>query len=238
MDPVFFVGAGPGDPDLITVRGRDLLARADLLVYTGSLINPALIDLSPAPIKQDSWGMDLPGIVDILERSWRDGLCVVRLHSGDPSFYGAIIEQIEVLHERGIPTVVVPGVSSMNAAAAALQIQLTLKGVSESVIITRPAGTTLEEDDIPALSSHAATMVIFLGSGKIAEIANKVRCAPSTPAAVVYHASWPDQKVLRGTVGTIAELAESAGIERSALLIIGGVLDPANPSHRRSDLYS
>jgi precorrin-4/cobalt-precorrin-4 C11-methyltransferase len=133
---------------------------------------------------------------------------------------------------------VVPGVSSLFAAAAALQAQLTLGGVADTVIITRPAGATLKEDEIESLSLHKATIAVFLGTGMLEEVTAKLRCPPDTPAAVVYHASWPDQEVVRGTVQDIAARARAAGIERTALLLIGGVLDPARSGHRRSVLYS
>lgn len=238
MKGVFFVGAGPGDPDLITVRGLRLLEHADVLIYTGSLVNRELVDLSRAKVKLDSHGMKLGEIVDVMVRHVRSGDSVVRLHSGDPSLYGAIIEQMQALETAGVTFQVIPGVSSMFAAAAALGIQLTLGGVADTVIVTRPAGATLKEDEIEALSLHRATLVIFLGTEHLEEVCAKVRCPPDTPAAIVYHASWPDQKVLRGTVADIAAKARAAGIERTALLVIGGVLDPEHRGHRRSQLYS
>jgi len=163
---------------------------------------------------------------------------VVRLHSGDPSIFGAIVEQIEGLRARGIEVEIVPGVSSMNAAAAALQTQLTLKDVAEALIVARPAGKTLESDEIRELSRHRATLVIFLGTERMEEVLSRVACPPSTPAAVVYHASWPDEKVVTGTVADVAGKARAAGITRTALLIIGGVVDPASSERRRSVLYS
>jgi precorrin-4/cobalt-precorrin-4 C11-methyltransferase len=235
---VYFVGAGPGDPDLITVKGLDLLRRADVLIYTGSLVNPALVDRTGADIRVDSHGMKLEEMVDLMVRHAKEGRRVVRLHSGDPSLYGAIVEQMDLLADHGIETVVVPGVSSLFGAAAALKTQLTLGGVSETLIVTRPAGATLERDDIAALSQYQATMVIFLGTEKFEEILSKVRYPRDTPAAVVYHATWPDERVILGTVDTIAKLAEDAGITKTALLIIGGVVDPDHPGRRRSVLYS
>ena len=237
-EKVWFVGAGPGDPDLITVKGLSLLKDADVLIYAGSLVNPVLIDRSDAKTKLDSWGMDLEELVMAMESAARSGKTVVRLHSGDPSLYGAIVEQIDELEKRGIAVGIVPGVSSLFAAAAALGTQLTLRGVSESLIVTRPAGKTLEQDQIRELSLHGATMVIFLGTEKLGEITKKLACPPDTPAAVVYHASWPDQKIVRGTVGDIAEKSCKNGIERTALLVVGGVLDPEKKGHTRSYLYS
>jgi precorrin-4/cobalt-precorrin-4 C11-methyltransferase len=235
---VYFVGAGPGDPELITVKGQNLLLSADVLIYAGSLVNPALVAESPAPVKLDSWGMSLEQLVPAMVVPAKEGKLVVRLHSGDPSLYGAIVEQMELLKNEGVSTKVVPGVSSMFGGAAALQAQLTLKGISESVIITRPAGKTLEHDQIRELSSHLTTMVIFLGTEQLEEVLAKVSHPPGTPAAVVYHATWPDQKVVRGTVADIAAKARAEGIQRSALLYIGGVIDPGTRGDRRSFLYS
>jgi len=182
--------------------------------------------------------MRLEEITELLVTHARAGETVVRLHSGDPSLYGAIVEQMQFLSGAGIDYEIVPGVSSLFAAAAALKTQLTLGGVAETLIVTRPAGTTLEQDEIQELSEHKATLVFFLGTAHLAEITSRVRCPPETPAAVVYHASWEDEVVVRGTVADIAERAREAGIERTALLIIGGVLEPASSGHRRSHLYS
>jgi precorrin-4/cobalt-precorrin-4 C11-methyltransferase len=237
MEPVYFVGGGPGDPDLITVKGLSLVGSADLLMYTGSLVNPDLVKRSGAPEKLDSHGMTHAEIIDRLDRAARQGKRVVRLHSGDPSLYGAIVEQILALEDRGVPSVMVPGVSSLFAAAAALGTQLTLKGVSESLIVTRPAGETLEEDRIPELSALGETLVIFLGGDRISDVVGRLRCPPETPAAVVYHASWGDEKVVRGTVADVAERAEEAGITRTALIIVGKVVEPRTSGFRRSHLY-
>jgi len=238
MPKIYFVGAGPGDPGLITVRGMDLVTRADVLVYAGSLVSPELIARSNARTKIDSWGKTLEEIVPLMIQEAQKGVLVVRLHSGDPALYGAIVEQMQLLEYAGITCEVVPGVSSLFAASAALGTQLTLGGISDTLIVTRPAGKTLTHDEIHELSSHSATMVFFLGSDRLDEITGKLQCPPATPAAVVYHASWPDQKIVRGTVADIAEKAAEAGITRSALLIVGGVLDPSGSGHRRSILYS
>jgi precorrin-4/cobalt-precorrin-4 C11-methyltransferase len=216
----------------------DLLSRADVLIYAGSLVNPELVARSKARIKLDSWGKTLEEIVPLMVREAREGALVVRLHSGDPALFGAVVEQMQLLEEAGIPYEVVPGVSSLFAAAAALGTQLTLGGVSDTLIITRPAGKTLERDEIHELSAHTATMVFFLGANRIEEIIAKLQYPPSTPAAVIYHASWPDQKIIRGTLADIAGKAAEAGIRRSALLLVGGVLEPSGSGHRRSALYS
>ena len=238
MEPVWFVGAGPGDPDLITVKGNRLLCTADLLIYAGSLVNPELVSRSPALEKYDSNGMSLEEMLPLMVLAAHAGKRVVRLHSGDPSLYGAIIEQMELLRAQGISTEVVPGVSSLFGAAAALQSQLTLRGVSESVIITRPAGKTLEKDHIAEYSKHGETMAVFLGSDRLGEVMTRVAHPPDTPAVVIYHATWPDQQIIRGTVATIAQLAHDAGITKSALLLIGEVFGNELPGHIRSELYS
>jgi precorrin-4/cobalt-precorrin-4 C11-methyltransferase len=231
---VYFVGAGPGDPDLITVKGKRLLEEADLIVYAGSLVNPVLLKGLKAELV-DSNGRSLEDTNARIINAAKAGKRVVRLHSGDPSLYGAILEQMKPLEKEGVETEVVPGVSSLFAAAASLKTQLTLKGVSESLIVTRPEGTTLEKDELASLSSHGTTMVIFLGVDKIREVVLSLDLPDDTPVAVVYHASWPDQKILRGCLGNIADKVEAAGINRSALILVGGVLNRSG--FRRSHLY-
>ncbi|MDQ1261547.1 MAG: precorrin-4/cobalt-precorrin-4 C11-methyltransferase [Euryarchaeota archaeon] len=229
-----FVGAGPGDPDLITVKGKRLLMQADLVVYAGSLVNPALLEGLKAETL-DSNGISLETTTAKIISALRSGKKVVRLHSGDPALYGAILEQMKPLEEAGVEVEVVPGVSSLFASAAALKTQLTLKGVSESLIVTRPAGTTLEKDELAALSRHNTTMAIFLGIDKIRDIVDNLDRPGDTPVAVVYHASWPDEKVLQGTLADIAEKVEAAGINKSALILVGGVV--TRTGFRRSHLY-
>jgi len=231
---LYFVGAGPGDPDLITVKGKRLLAEADLVVYAGSLVNPALLEGLKAET-MDSNGVSLEATHARIIASLRKGKKVVRLHSGDPALYGAILEQMRPLEEAGVEVEIVPGVSSLFASAAALKTQLTLKGVSESLIVTRPAGTTLEKDELAALSRHNTTMAIFLGIDKIKDIVDNLDRPGDTPVAVVYHASWPDEKVLVGTLVDIAEKVEAAGISKSALILVGGVVK--RTGFRRSHLY-
>lgn len=231
---VYFVGAGPGNPKYITVKGRELLESADLVMYTGSLVNTDVLNCVRGE-KLDSHGMKLEDIVDVLAKNAGAGKIVVRLHSGDPSLYGAIIEQIDGLSKLGIGIEIVPGVTSLFASAAALKTQLTLNGITETLIITRPAGATLEKDSIKELSRHNATMAIYLGTHKLREIMDDVACPRDTPAAVVYHASWDDEKIIRGTVGDIADRVEELGIDRSAMIIIGNVLSPGN--FKRSHLY-
>jgi precorrin-4/cobalt-precorrin-4 C11-methyltransferase len=235
---VWFVGAGPGDPELITVKGKALLDRADVLLYAGSLVNPALVDASPAAEKQDSWGMHLDEIVALMADRVQQGKTVVRLHSGDPALYGSIVEQIDGLGKHGITVRIVPGVSSVLAAAAALTTEFTPRGVSETLIITRPAGKTLEKDYIAELSRYPVTMAFFLGSEHFAAITAKLECPADTPAAVIFHASWPDQKIITGTIADIARKAQDAGITRSALLIVGRAVSGIDSGYQRSHLYS
>jgi len=231
---VSFVGAGPGDPDLITVKGRKLLERADLIVYAGSLVNPRLLEGLRAEMV-DSSSKSLEETTSMMLQALREGKRVVRLHSGDPALYGAILEQMKPLEESGVEVEVVPGVSSLFAASAALKTQLTLKGVSESLIITRPAGKTLEKDELAPLSRHGATMAIFLGADRIREVVGRLEMDPSTPVAVIYHASWPDEAIITGSLQDIAGKVEAAGIRRSALILVGGAI--ARTGYRRSHLY-
>lgn len=231
---VHFVGSGPGNAKYITVMGKELLEQADLVIYAGSLVNPEVLNYSKGE-KIDSYGLTLDETNKLILDALDGGKKVVRLHSGDPSLYGSIVEQIEELKKYDIEVEITPGVSSVFATAAALKTQLTLNNVTETLIITRPAGKTLDEDQIKELSKNNATMAVFLGTQKIAEIMDKVEYAPDTPVAVVYHASWPDQKIVIGTVADIAQKVKDAGIKRSAMILIGGVVDPKN--YGRSYLY-
>jgi precorrin-4/cobalt-precorrin-4 C11-methyltransferase len=231
---VYFVGAGPGNPKYITVKGRELLESADFVMYAGSLVNPVVLNYVHGE-KLDSYGMKLEDIADVLSKKVDEGKTVVRLHSGDPSLYGAIIEQIDSLKKRNINVEIIPGVTSLFAAAAALKTQLTINGITETLIISRPAGTTLPKDSLRELSHHNATMAIYLGTDKLRTIMESVEYPQETPAAVVYHASWEDELVIIGTVGDIADKVEAQGIERSAMIIIGNVLKPEN--YKRSHLY-
>jgi precorrin-4/cobalt-precorrin-4 C11-methyltransferase len=231
---IYFVGAGPGNPKYITVKGRELLESADFVMYAGSLVNPVVLNYVHGE-KRDSFGMKLEDIADVLTKKVDEGKTVVRLHSGDPSLYGAIIEQIDSLKKRNIDVEIIPGVTSLFAAAAAIKTQLTINGITETLIITRPAGTTLPKDSLRELSRHNATMAIYLGTDKLRTIIGSVEYPRETPAAVVYHASWEDELVILGTVGDIADKVEAQGIKRSAMIIIGNVLTPEN--YRRSHLY-
>ncbi|MCP1662397.1 MAG: cobalt-precorrin-4/precorrin-4 C(11)-methyltransferase [Methanocalculus sp. MSAO_Arc1] len=238
MKTFYIVGAGCGDPGLITVRGMELLKKADILIYAGSLVNPELVHASGAAVKLDSIKMNLPEICSAIRDGLQEDKLVVRLHSGDPALYGAIVEQMAVLAKDGISAEIVPGVSSLFGAAAALKTQLTLRGVSESVIITRPAGATLDKDKIAQFSRTGETLVIFLGTEKLREIMDSVECLPETPAAVVYHATWDDEIVVKGTVADIADKAEAAGITKTALIIIGKAVLGIESGFTHSHLYS
>lgn len=226
---VYFVGAGPGDPDLITVKGRALLEKADTVIYAGSLVAPEILGYCRKEAHLlDSAGMSLDEVVRVYrEAKGREGI-LVRLHTGDPAVYGAIQEQMDWLREAEIPFEVVPGVSSFQASAAALERQLTLPGVSQTVILTRISGRTKtpEAEDLALLARSQSTMVLFLSADRAAEVQEKLLpvYGGETPIAVVYRASWPDQKILRGCLADLGRLMAEAGISRQALIFVGEVL--------------
>ncbi|NCC97328.1 MAG: precorrin-4 C(11)-methyltransferase [Synergistales bacterium] len=231
-NPVHFVGAGPGAPDLITLRGKTLLETADLVIYAGSLVNPEiLLWCRDNAVIMDSASMDLTEQVEAMERSFREGLSVVRLHTGDPSLYGAVAEQKRSLEDRGIPVVFIPGVSSLQASAAALGIQYTVPGGTQTLICTRRAGRTPvpQSESLEKLASHRATMVMFLSSDQAQEVAEDLitgGIAPETPAACVYRASWDDQIVIRSTLLELPGAMRERSIDRQALIIVGQCIDP------------
>lgn len=235
-----FVGAGSGAVDLITVRGDRLLREADLVVYAGSLVNPEILGvMRPDATAMDSARMTLEEVVDAMLAADRDGKNVVRLHTGDPSLYGAIREQMDRLRAAGAGFEVVPGVSSFSAAAAALGAEYTLPGVSQTLVVTRLAGRTPvpEAEDLSRLAAHGSSMAIFLSSGMLEQVREKLLAgafAKDTPAAIVYKASWPDELVLRCTVGTLAETGERHGISKTALVLVGDFL---GDKYERSKLY-
>ncbi|KMZ55475.1 precorrin-4 C(11)-methyltransferase [Dorea sp. D27] len=238
---VVFVGAGPGAEDLITVRGQKFLKEADIIVYAGSLVNPALLDVRKDSCEvYNSACMTLEEVLGVLIQGVRAGKNVVRLHTGDPCLYGAVKEQMDALAEEGIPYEVCPGVSSFCGAASALEAEYTLPGVSQSVVITRMAGRTPvpEQESIRSFAAHKATMVIFLSTGMLPRLQEELLAGgyeKDTPAAIVYKASWPDEKVCRCTVETLAETAEKEGIKKTALIVAGSVLDGR---YERSELYN
>jgi precorrin-4/cobalt-precorrin-4 C11-methyltransferase len=227
MSAVHFVGAGPGAPDLITLRGRELLERADVVIYAGSLVNPALLNYTkPGCEIHNSATMTLEEVIAVMAHAAEQGKDLVRLHTGDPSLYGAIREQMDRLKALGIGYDICPGVSSFFAAAAALETEYTLPGVSQTVIITRAEGRTAvpEREQLAALAAHHATMVLFLSAGVLHRVsAELIRggLPPDTPAAIVYKASWPEQRVFRGTLENLASLGAE---EKTALVVVGKVL--------------
>jgi len=227
---VDFVGAGSGAADLITVRGMRLLERADVIIYAGSLVNPELLGYAREGCEIfNSAKMTLDEVIAVMRRAESEGKRTVRLHTGDPCLYGAIREQMDRLKALGIGYSVCPGVSSFCGAAAALKAEYTLPGVSQSVIITRMAGRTAvpEKESIESFATHGATMVIFLSAGMLRELSERLIAggySPETPAAVVYKATWEDEKVCRCTVATLAQTAEQNGISRMALITVGNFL--------------
>lgn len=224
---VNFVGAGCGAADLITVRGKSLIEQADVIVYAGSLVNPQLLEYAKKDCQiHNSAYMTLGQVIDVIKAAEHEKKMTVRLHTGDPSLYGAIREQMDRLDELGIEYDICPGVSSFCGAAAALRAEYTLPDVSQTVIITRMAGRTPvpEKESIAALAGHNATMVIFLSTGLLKELsAELIRGGykPDTPAAIVYKASWADQKVCRCTVEDLAQTAADNGITKTALICVG-----------------
>ncbi len=235
-----FVGAGPGAPDLLTLRGAELLARADCVIYAGSLVNPALLGLTkPGCALFNSAEMTLEQVIAQMEAQEALHHETVRLHTGDPSLYGAIREQMDALDARGIPYDVAPGVSSLSGAAAALQVEYTIPGVNQTVIVTRMAGRTPVPagQDIASLAAHGAAMVIFLSAGMLDALqAELLRGAymEETPAALVYKATWPEERLLRCRLGDLAAVGREAGVRRTALVLVGDFLRQAG---ERSRLY-
>jgi precorrin-4/cobalt-precorrin-4 C11-methyltransferase len=238
---VYFVSAGPGDPDLITVKGKRLLDAADVIIYAGSLVNPELFRGTKAEV-HNSASMDLDEIIAVMKKNVEACRSVVRLHTGDTSFYSAISEQIERLTEIGIVYEVVPGVSSAMAGAAALGQELTIPEISQTVIFTRLEGRT----PVPAaerladLASHRATMVIFLSVSMVDRVREELLQGYSgdTPVAVIEKASWPEQRIFRGTVTDLADLVKAAGIKKTALIYVGEALKASEgPMRKESRLY-
>ncbi|MCD7859725.1 MAG: precorrin-4 C(11)-methyltransferase [Firmicutes bacterium] len=238
---IHFVGAGSGAPDLITLRGKALLEQADTVIYAGSLVNPALLDFcKPGCEIFNSAKMTLEEVLAVMRRAEAAGKNTVRLHTGDPSIYGAIREQLDELDKIGIGWDICPGVSSFCGAAASLGIEYTLPDISQSVIITRMAGRTPvpEKENMASLAAHGATMVIFLSTGLLAELSQELIDGgydPASPAAIVYKASWPDEKIVRGTVAELPRMALENGIRKTALVIVGGCL---GGEYARSRLYA
>ncbi len=238
---VHFVGAGPGATDLITVRGAKLLGEADCIIYAGSLVNPELLQYKKVTCEvHDSAGMTMEDVITVMEKFEKEGKMTVRLHTGDPSLYGAHREQMDELDKLKIEYDVIPGVSSFSGAAAALCSEYTLPEVSQSVIITRMAGRTPvpEGEALAKMASHGCTMVLFLSTGLLEDVQKELLAGgvytENTPAAIVYKATWPDQKTFRCTIGTLAKTAKENNITKTALITIGGFL---GNEYERSKLY-
>lgn len=237
---ITFVGAGPGAEDLITVRGQNLLQKADIVIYAGSLVNPGLLSICQKECRiYNSALMTLEEVMEIMIRGEKEGKEIVRLHTGDPCLYGAVREQMDILEENQIPYEVCPGVSSFCGAAAALKAEYTLPGISQSVIITRMAGRTPvpDKESIRSFAAHHATMVLFLSTGMLEKLAEELingGYEADTPAAVIYKATWPDEKVIRCTVSTLAAAAKAEKITKTALIVVGYIL---NGEYQRSRLY-
>lgn len=237
---VYFVGAGCGAPDLITVSGMRLLAQADVVIYAGSLVNPALLDYAPAGcVFHNSAVMTLDQVIACIEAAEAEGKTTVRLHTGDPCLYGAVREQMDRLSGLGIAYDYCPGVSAFCGAAAALKAEYTLPGVSQTVIITRMAGRTPVPDteQIRSLAAHGATMVIFLSAGMLAGLSRELIAGGydgDCPAAIVYKASWPEEQICRCSVLSLAATAKAAGITKTALIVVGRFL---GDDYEMSKLY-
>ncbi len=241
---VHFVGAGSGAADLITIRGAKLLGEADVIIYAGSLVNPQLLDYKKEDCEvYNSAKMTLEEVLDVIFKAEEEGKMTVRLHTGDPCLYGAIREQMDVLDEKKIAYDYTPGVSSFCGAASALNLEYTLPGISQSVIITRMEGRTPvpEKESIQSFAAHQATMVVFLSTGMLGELSRRLiegGYTADTPAAIVYKATWPDEKSFVCTVGTLEQTAKENNITKTALMIIGDVAAGAKSVYNRSELYN
>ena len=239
---IYFVGAGSGAPDLITVRGQKLLQKADVVIYAGSLVNPALLEETKEDCEiYNSAKMTLEEVIQVMKQAEEQEKVTVRLHTGDPSIYGAIREQMDRLEEAGIPYESCPGVSSFCGAAAALNLEYTLPDVSQSVIITRMAGKTSvpEKESIESFAAHRASMAIYLSTGMLEELSRRLVAGgytKDTPAALVYKASWPEEESYLCTVETLPLVAKKHNITKTALVLVGNVL--ANKRCARSKLYA
>jgi len=240
VSKVYFVGCGPGDPELITIKAKKLIQKADVLVYSGSLIPTSIIKLCKKGKKHDASKLVREEIFALLRKNAKKGKLVVRLHDGDPTIYGAIKEQIDNLYKQGIESVVIPGVTSFLASAAALGTQLTLPGVTQTIIVTRAERRTKvpKRESISELAKHKSTMVFYLSVHLLQEIVKQVvqgGYKKSTPVAVVYRASWDDEKILTGTLRDITKKVWKEKITRTAIVIIGDVVKPK--SYEYSRLY-
>ena len=238
---VYFVGAGSGAADQITVRGMKLLSQADVVIYAGSLVNPELLSYTSKNCEiYNSAVMTLEEVIEVIRQTEERGRMTVRLHTGDPCLYGAIREQMDELEKLGISYQVCPGVSSFCGAAAALGMEYTLPDISQSVVITRMAGRTPvpAKESIASFAAHGATMVIFLSTGMLEELSRQLILGgyqEETPAAIVYKATWPDEKAIVCTVGTLAKRAKEEQIMKTALILVGEAVSQSG--YERSKLY-
>jgi len=240
VSKVYFVGCGPGDPDLITVKAKKLLQKADVVVYSGSLIPDQILKMGKKAKLYDAAGLVREEIFEILEKNAKQGKVVIRLHDGDPAIYGAIREQTDNLQKEGIEFEIVPGVTSFLASSAALGLQLTLPGVTQTIIVTRAEKRTAvpKQEQISELAKHKSTMIFYLSVHLLQDIVKQAiegGYPKSTPAAVVYRASWPDQKIIVGTLEDIVKKVWAEKITRTAIVIIGDVIQPK--SYEYSKLY-
>ena len=239
---VHFVGAGPGAKDLITIRGKELIENADVIIYAGSLVNPGLLDYARESCEiYDSSKLNLDEVIDIIRNAEKDSKNTVRLHTGDPSIYGAIREQMDILEKENIAYDTTPGVSSFCGAAASLNMEYTLPGITQSVIITRMDGRTKvpEKESLEALSAHGATMVFFLSAGDTKRLSDRLINAgvpEDTPCALVYKATWPDEKKVVCTIKDLPDRAKENGISKTALIIVGKAV--AQSGYELSRLYA
>ena len=239
---VYFVGAGPGAADLITVRGMRLLEKADVVIYAGSLVNPELLSYCKKECEiHNSAYMTLEEVLNVMEEAEKQKLTTVRLHTGEPSIYGAVREQMDLLDEKGISYESCPGVSACFGAAASLNLEYTLPGVSQTLIITRMEGRTgvPQKESIESLAAHQASMAIYLSMGMLRELSHRLISggyAKNTPAALVYKATWPEEEAYICTVETLAQVAEEHGIIKTALVLVGDVITHGN--YQKSRLYA
>ncbi|MCK5421360.1 MAG: precorrin-4 C(11)-methyltransferase, partial [Deltaproteobacteria bacterium] len=238
---IYFIGAGPGDPELLTVKAKGIIEKADVLIYAGSLVNPQVLACKKkGAVIHNSASMDLKEIVAIISKEVKKGKTVARIHSGDPSIYGAIQEQIALLEKKGIPHEIIPGVSSVFASAATLKKELTVPELTQTLILTRIGGRTRvpSRESITCLAQSQATMAIFLSITQIEKVVKQLLTSypPETPVAVVYRASWPDEKVIKGTLATIAGKVQRAAIKKQALILVGRALG-GSIGGLRSQLY-
>ena len=238
-----FVGAGPGAVDLITVRGMEYLKKADVVIYAGSLVNPGLLEYAPQKAKIfNSALMTLEEVMDVMVSAAKSGLEVVRLHTGDASLYGAVREQMDLLDRHRIPYESCPGVSACFGAAAGLNLEFTLPGITQTLIITRLAGRCAvpAREKLRLLASHGSSMAIYLSAGMLGALSEELIAggyAPKTPAAIVYKATWPEEKTVMCTLKTLEEAGRQHQITKTAVVLVGDVLLP-NAAYERSRLYS